>query len=142
MQQEPTWLATLRAEVARTSARRTASRLDYSDRTIRLVLQGKYRSNPAGIAKDVMQKLAPPRTPRAVRAPQMKDLAPLLHAQLKPLVRGWGTEIVARWYDVTPDELDKLMRGHAKHGVQEFIAAVQRLGVPTAPTCTKCGGAL
>jgi hypothetical protein len=141
-QTEPRWKALLRAEVNRTSARRASKVIGYAPSTINMVLNDEYKSNTSAIAKCVLEKLKPATKPRKAKPVQLKDVAPQIHAQLKPKYRLWGPAITGRWYNVTSEQMDNLMRGHAHSGVAEFIATVERIGVPVAPTCTKCGGAL
>ena len=111
--------------------------------TLKPFARGTYRGSMPNIAQLVIDQVVPLlKPPRVTRPPQLKDIAPTLHAQLKPKVRLWGPLIVGRWYNVEAAQLSRLMRGQAKEGVQAFIATVERIGIPDAPTCKCCGGAL
>jgi len=130
------------------SLRKLSKRTTLPYSTLKEFSRGVYKGRKSAIAQRVINHVVPllkrwPPKPRKAKPPQFKGLAPQLHAQLKPLYRAWGPEIVSRWYCVTADELSKFMRGTAKGGVAEFIATVERIGIPTPPICCRhCGGEL
>lgn len=67
-QQEPHWLALLRAEAQRSSMRAVAGRLGYSVATISLVLAGKYPGKTDKIAHASLQTLDSVCCPRLQRS--------------------------------------------------------------------------